>query len=154
MNSVNEIPAQILLPSINFAKNQRILEPDRVAPKEPLKYEKKSGNLLGMFKQILPSEELEDGGFTIKTFKLDLKPNTRIIIDGIDYRDITTGQIVRQRHLEIYRNEQGYLVAKKIVNGEIEIKGTFNLTQNSSENNSTANILKSAKYGNFKYTKD
>lgn len=48
----------------------------------------------------------------------------RIVIDRIPYRDKATGDLIADRNVQVYRNRFGYLVADKVVDGEIAKPGT------------------------------
>jgi hypothetical protein len=87
----------------------------------PIIYEKKPNNAIDFLAVLPQTEYLEK--------KLKLTPGKRIIIVGIPYYDLEgNGEVIVDRNIQIYRNEEGFLVANKIMeDGGIVKPGVLNL---------------------------
>lgn len=69
------------------------------------------------------TEGAVEQGFTVPYGK-------RLVIEGIPYCNIQTGEREANRTVQIYHNQEGFLVADKVVEGEIARKGSVVLAPN------------------------
>jgi hypothetical protein len=99
------------------SKWELVTEPHRNLRKPPVEYERVGQNEIGRVLGMPSSGDDIPEVFE----KLTLEDGTRIIIDGIPYFDFPSGRVLSDRCIQIYRNQEGFLVADRIIediNGE------------------------------------
>lgn len=75
----------------------------------------------------------------------------RLVIEGIPYCNIQTGEREANRTVQIYHNQEGFLVADKVVEGEIARKGSVVLAPDASRKHVVLGETQSGRRGSTPY---
>lgn len=111
---------QYPLEPLTFKLPVRVSDPNRTQSKPPVQAEEYArGQHLFDVREIREDSD----GSCILGFSFDLNRGERLIVSGIPYRDLSTGDLGSERSLQVYHNPGGFLVADKVVDGQIEKRG-------------------------------
>jgi hypothetical protein len=113
---------QVPLPPVgDFTPQERVPDEHRTKSKDPLpEFIYRNNKAVSVFTL---TEMGEDSDPIEREFVLP--SGERLIIDGIPYYDIESGQRERDRTVQVYHNQEGFLMADRVVNGEISRKGSL-----------------------------